>query len=150
MSINKRQFKLLKAMGITVWQRRSLLVQAALSNTNNKETNCETTLPVKVNTVAQRNNTPAEPTNDLIAIELTALLKQPLFKDILLSLGASSADLAINKNQIDLGIINWQFSTSEKIELKHNCLTTPELAIIANSASLKKSLWQTLSPLSSS
>jgi len=153
MSINKRQFTLLQAMGITVWQRRELSNHSSpLAVPDNKVLSSE-----QVNVSTDENTTQTSsaekqkpPLHSVIVIDLTSLLKQPLFKDIISCLGASSADISIEHNQIDLGIINWQFTSNDSIEFDHNCLKTPHLTIIANSPTLKKSLWQTIGHLSSS
>ena len=159
MSINKRQFNLLQAMGITVWQRRELSDDDSLSaksatpvqNAVQDSNSITADTPELSSTLALDKNKNQHTVNaEPIAIDLTALLKQPLFKDIISSIGASSADLSIAHNQIDLGIINWQFSDNDHIEFKHNCLKTPDLTTIANSPALKKSLWQSLGTLSSS
>jgi len=155
MSINKRQFDLLQAMGITVWQRRDLSSHNSLSeNSPHTIQNLEQD-SAAINAVAteppavERQNTIKHITdNEEIAIDLKALLKQQLFKDVIRCLGAGSADLSIEHNQIDLGIINWQFSVKKSIEFEHNCLKTPDLITIANSPALKKSLWQSIGSLS--
>lgn len=159
MSINKRQFNLLQAMGITVWQRRELFGDDSLSaksvatvqNAVQDNNSITADTPELSSTLALDKNQNQHTVNaQASAIDLKALLKHPLFKDIISSIGASSADLSIAHNQIDLGIINWQFSDSERIEFKHNCLKTPDLTTIANSPALKKSLWQSIGTLSSS
>ena len=152
MSINKRQFNLLKAMGITVWQRRELsnlspLPTNAAKTIQNSEHYVDSTV-AELSSESKQVRKQAHSHEGSIAIELKALLKQQLFKDIINSIGASSADLSIEHNQIDLGIINWQFSHDKNIEFEHNCLKTPDLSTLANSAELKKSLWQLIGPLS--
>lgn len=156
MSISKRQFNLLQAMGITLWQRRDLSSQNSsitASVDNNK--NIEGT-SVAINTSdehlsekTQQQITPQVACNKPTHIELKTLFKQQLFNDIIRCLGASSADISIDKDQIDLGIINWQFTDNDNIEFKHNCLKTPDLTTLANSPALKKALWQSIGPLSS-
>tara|TARA_R110000737_G_scaffold261720_1_gene269829 strand:+ start:105 stop:569 length:465 start_codon:yes stop_codon:yes gene_type:complete len=153
MSINKRQFELLQAMGITVWQRRDLSGHSPTVSTSDPVEKADHVSDsgngVTEQLSSSQTSNEKTPNNGSIAIDLKALLKQPLFHDIIRCLGVSSADLSINHNQIDLGIINWQFTSNEEIELKHNCLKTPELATLANSPILKKSLWQSIGPLSS-
>ena len=159
MSINKRQFNLLHAMGITVWQRRELTnpsptsSNAMQSKQNSNEINHASSAPENTSStpVAHSNASQTQQTScsDKVAINLDELLKQQLFKDIILSIGASSADISIANDQIDLGIINWQFSENSAIEFKHNCLKTPVLTTLANSPALKKALWQSLGSLSS-
>lgn len=159
MSINKRQFNLLQAMGITVWQRRELTTPSSTSsnaiqskqNSNEISHTSSSTENTSSKSVTQSNASQTQQTScsDKVAIDLNALLKQQLFKDIILSIGASSADISIANDQIDLGIINWQFSKNAEIEFKHNCLKTPALTTLANSPALKKALWQSLGSLSS-
>ena len=101
MSISKRQFDLLQAMGITVWQRRDLshlnLSQADISNK---------TLADKSTTEA----TPSAPQQSSnvksISYDLESLFKLSLFNDVIRCLGVSHADLTVKQNQLDLGIIN--------------------------------------------
>lgn len=156
MSINKRQFDLLQAMGITVWQRRDLSSHNSLSENpshmaqNSKQDSTAINAVATEPSAVESQNTITHITaNEEIAVDLQALLKQQLFKDVIRCLGAISADLSVEHNQIDLGIINWQFTVRKSIEFKHNCLKTPDLITIANSPSLKKSLWQSIGSLSS-
>lgn len=161
MSINKRQFNLLQAMGITVWQRRALPSHDSLSaNATATEKNAAQDrhlstadtpdLSSKISLDKNQTNDQHTASSVPVAMDLQALLTHKLFKDIISSIGASSAEVSIANNQIDLGIINWQFSDKDHIEFKHNCLKTPDLTTIANSPALKKSLWQSIGPLSSS
>ncbi|TWX73430.1 DNA polymerase III subunit psi [Colwellia sp. C1TZA3] len=159
MSINKRQFELLQAMGITVWQRRELSSYNSLSanvteTAQHNDKNSDSSTTVTSATLPQSNLDTTKKIvktvpKDCIAVSLKSLLKQPLFKDIIRCLGVNSADLSMSHNQIDLGIINWQFTPNESIEFKHNCLSTPDLTTLANSPELKKSLWQSIGSLSS-
>jgi DNA polymerase III psi subunit len=156
MSINKRQFELLQAMGITVWQRRALSSHNVLSanvteTAQNNATNSDSSTAVTSPALSQSSPDTTKQTaqSNYIAVDLQSLLKQPLFKDIIRCLGANSADLSISHNKIDLGIINWQFTPNKRIEFKHNCLSTPDLTTLANSPELKKSLWQSIGSLSS-
>ncbi|MFT5637035.1 MAG: DNA polymerase III psi subunit [Cognaticolwellia sp.] len=159
MSINKRQFELLQAMGITVWQRRelsshNLLSSDATDTAQNNATNSDSSTAVTSPALSQSSPDAIKQIvqiaqRDSIAVDLKSLLNQPLFKDIIRCLGVNSADLSISHNKIDLGIINWQFTPNESIEFKHNCLSTPDLIRLANSPELKKSLWQSIGSLSS-
>ncbi|MBA6327921.1 DNA polymerase III subunit psi [Colwellia sp. MB02u-6] len=159
MSINKKQFELLQAMGITVWQRRklsshNLLSPNATEIAQNDATNSDSSTAVTSPALSQSSPDTIKKIvqtaeSDCLAVDLKSLLKQPLFKDIIRCLGANSADLSISHNKIDLGIINWQFTPNERIEFKHNCLSTPDLTTLANSPELKKSLWQSIGSLSS-
>ena len=149
MSITRRQFGLLNAMGITVWQRRDLpehssqSMQASVESTANASTTKNQQVSPN-NEVEQQSRS----TTEIIDIDLQALLNQQLFNDIIQCLGASRADLSVQNGQVNLGLFNWQFSHSEHIEFSHNILTTPDLHTIASSVELKKMLWQSLGPLS--
>ena len=147
MSISKRQFNLLQAMGITVWQRRELL---ALNDSNETKTTSQTATPLTGQANSSENQTKNSDASavSIAALDLSVLLKAQLFNDVLTCLGASSADLAIEHNQINLGIINWQFTADNTIEFEHNCLKSPDLTTLANSPVLKKALWQSIGSLS--
>ncbi|UUO22590.1 hypothetical protein FGD67_04875 [Colwellia sp. M166] len=154
MTISKRQFDLLQAMGITVWQRRdlsSLTSGSAMANANSpKQDNTPVNnLANKSSSQSSRSAVQQAPNVKPITLDLETLFKQSLFNDVIRCLGVSHADLAIEKDQLDLGIINWQFTDSNSIEFKHNCLQTPDLTTLANSPALKKALWQSIGPLSS-
>ncbi|SEK32836.1 hypothetical protein SAMN05216262_10183 [Colwellia chukchiensis] len=151
MSISKRQFTLLQEMGITVWQRRDLssfnspssaAVNSVPTNTKAELTTTNATADTK------RLQEPSSTANKPTVIDLNTLLKWSLFTDIIHCLGVSRTDLNIAQNQLDLGIINWQFTNKNCIEFEHSCLKTPDLATIANSVTLKKALWQSIAPLS--
>jgi DNA polymerase III psi subunit len=150
MSITKRQFDLLHAMGITVWQRRDLPAHVYPSASTSDESTIGTD-EAKNKQVPANNEelTQSLAATEIISIDLQGLLNQQLFKDVIQCLGVSRADLSVQNNQIDLGLINWQFNQNKQIEFSHNCLKTPDLNTIANSVELKKALWQSIGPLSS-
>ena len=164
MSITKRQFDLLQAMGINVWQRRDLFT-CTNKNSNSSELKSifdhnDTNQTAGV--ISSLNDNDSSQSNivesnliesnliepNLIEPNLTALRKQQIFNDIIQCLGVSSCDLLVHQSQIDLGLINWQFHKNQKIEFHHNCLRTPELSILATSAQMKKLLWQSIQHLS--
>ena len=142
MSITKRQFDLLQAMGINVWQRRDLSTQKNGNNTRS-ETNKAPSQGASPKTSDE--NKPATKT---ININLQALRNEQLFNDIIRCLGVNSSDLTAQNNQVDLGLFNWQFSHNQEIEFSHNCLKTPELTTLAHSPEMKKLLWQSIQALS--
>ncbi len=155
MSISKRQFDLLQAMGITVWQRRELSEHDALvikspedSQNSLQAEECVHSIFTQSPSSTQQNKPQAYTNDEKPALDLKTLLKQPLFNDIIRCLGVSSADLSMSQNQLDLGIINWKFTGADRIEFSHNCLTTPTLDTLTNSPALKKALWQSIGPLS--
>ncbi len=150
MSITKRQFDLLHAMGITVWQRRDLPAHKSQPAPISDESTTSTNEAINKQVFASNEDlTQSLPTTEIINIDLQALLNQQLFRDVIQCLGVSRADLSVQNNQIDLGLINWQFSQDDQIEFNHNCLKTPALNTIAHSAQLKKALWQSIGSLSS-
>lgn len=156
MSVTKRQFDLLQAMGIAVWQRRELPVQASQpcqvapkSNANETTTSITPKNQQLTATTASAELNQTAPEAVRANIDLQALLEQQLFNDVIQCLGTSRADLSVQNHQIDLGLINWEFGESNNIEFSHNCLRTPDLDTIANSPQLKKALWHSIGPLSS-
>ena len=78
---------------------------------------------------------------DLINVNLKALSKSHLFNDILLSLGLSLGEVSCEKNQISLGLLNWQFKEQNNISIDSNLLLTPEIKIIQQNPKLKAKLW---------
>lgn len=133
MSITKRQFHLLQAMGIEVWQRK------ALTEAQPYPSNTEQTLPAQAQEV--------EPSNVCIPIDIRQLNESTIFHDIVRSFGISFAEIKVTDNTIDLGLINWQFCQNNKIALQNNCLVTPPLHELAHSSSLKRELWQSIGHL---
>jgi len=155
MTISKRQFDLLQAMGITVWQRRDLASFDSSSAETDDIAKTSTPATASANLVAtkaamQSSPTPSQQTTNIkpIAINLDTLRKQSFFNDVIRCLGVSKTDVVIENNQLNLGIINWQFTDNDSIEFKHNCLKTPDLKTLANSPALKKDLWQSIGSLS--
>ncbi|NQY63352.1 MAG: DNA polymerase III subunit psi [Alteromonadaceae bacterium] len=122
MTVSKRQFTQLKEMGINLWTSRSS------ENTSDSDEN----LP-------QSDKQPKH-----LAINFEALCSQPLFNDIIKSIGLSLSEINCENNMLDLGLINWKFSETLNIKLINNTLITPELSELAQSAKLKKQLWQTI------
>jgi len=128
MPITQRQFEQLSAMGIPLWQ---------LSNRTE-----QSTAKQSETSVTQRAN-----------INLAELSEQVLFKDILHSIKLSITDISCVQDQLDFGLFNWQFQPTSaaqpsiKFDTHMRLLTTPELAIVAHSSSLKQQLWQQLSQL---
>jgi DNA polymerase III psi subunit len=119
MSISKRQFSLLKTMGIAIWQRRSLLRQ---SHDNDIESTDAT-------------------------IDLASLCSLQLFNDILLFLNLTAKDVSVQSNQLSIGGIQWRFSADSDITMQDNYLQTPTLSTISTSTTLKRALWAELQQL---
>jgi len=133
MAITTQQFEQLTEMGISLWQSRQSEV-VIQSKTSRYSTQTEA--------------------------DLTKLHNDVLFNDILLSLGITIGEVSVKPDHLDAGIFNWYFnkSTHEQIAntvnssaidnsaiySEQNSLFTPELTTIAQSAALKKQLWQTL------
>jgi len=119
MTITKRQFSHLQAMGIELWQLKD-------------NVNEETTDAI-----------------DYINIELSALTDSNLFTDILKSLELSVGEISCDNDTLSLGLLTWKFSKeNDVILIKHN-LVTPTIDVIKNSPLLKKALWTKLQEHSS-
>ncbi len=127
MAITSRQFDQLCEMGISLWQKRDL-------NNQNKADNKQ---------YAQQNQQ-----------SLDNLAKKTIFSDILLSLNLTVGEVSVQSNHLDVGIFNWYFisedteqatqSQQNKINYTDNKLITPSIDTIAQSATLKKQLWHTI------
>jgi len=123
MAITSKQFDQLTEMGISLWQSRGS------DNTDNVE---------KESYQLQNQQS------------LTALTKQVLFGDILRSLNLTIGEVKAQNDHLDVGLFNWYFIDEKlhKEQLTINCienkLISPSLEIIAQSASLKRQLWQTI------
>jgi DNA polymerase III psi subunit len=119
MTITKRQFSQLQAMGIDLWQ---------LKNIDNDDSTSK---------------------NSYLDVDLEQLIKMPLFMDIISCLGLSTADVSYRDNALSLGLVTWRFSENEEISIdKHNRLVTPALSTLKHSPQLKRTLWQKLQELS--
>lgn len=155
MSLTKRQFDLLQAMEINVWQRRDLPAQldnniSTKANTFSGDQEFNNLADKSSSTTSQENlsiglmpihSNPIEP-------NLTELRNQQFFIDVIHCLGVNSSDLSIQQKQVDLGLINWQFRKQQQIEFSHNCLKTPEIKTITHSPKMKKQLWQLIQQIS--
>jgi DNA polymerase III psi subunit len=111
MTITKRQFSHLQAMGVELWQLKE--------NTNDK----------------------SDDVTDYINIELSALFKANLFTDILKCLGSSIGEVSCDNNTLSLGLLTWTFSKKNDISLTQNHLITPTINVLKSSPLLKKNLW---------
>jgi len=121
MTITKRQFSQLQAMGIDLWQLK------------------------------KSGNDVVTDKDKHLAIELNSLVKMPLFIDVIASLELSVGEVSCHDNKLSLGLLTWYFSAQEEISIdEHNHLVTPSLSILKNSPLLKRNLWQKLQELSPS
>lgn len=126
--ISQRQFNHLQEMGISVWQRKSLVTDDAEKLKGNL---------------------------NLENIDSEALAKDALFADILISLSLNLAEVSFHQDYIDLGDFNWQFASTPlqnnndqdnlKVSFADATLTSPSIAQIKQSTSLKRQLWQIVS-----
>lgn len=125
MSINQRQYDQLTEMGISLWQHKAV----AFDHNSSDEHSAE-----------QKNNY-IQPNHEY----LSALAKQTIFTDILLSLGLSIGEVCPKKDHLDLGLFNWYFNAKEQdipsIHCTENNLVSPSITLISQSSSLKKQLW---------
>jgi len=127
MAITSRQFDQLCEMGINLWQKRDL-------NSQNKEDSKQ---------YAHQNQQ-----------SLDNLAKKTIFSDILLSLNLTVGEISAQNNYLDVGMFNWYFISEDteqatqpvqnKISYTGNKLITPSIDTIAQSATLKKQLWHTI------
>ncbi len=118
MTVTSKQFTYLNEMGISLWQRKSLI-----------EESTETEQPTAENT---------------LKFSLEELANQKLFQDIVLALGSELSDIEQQQNQLIVGDMYWQFSDQQAISLDNGILITPELNSLSSSAQHKKALWQLL------
>jgi DNA polymerase III psi subunit len=119
MTITKRQFSQLQAMGIDLWQ----LKKSGNKVISHKESH--------------------------LGIDLKSLLKAPFFIDVITSLGLSIGEVSCHDNKLSLGLFTWHFSTDDEISMdENNHLVTPALSTLKNSPQLKRTLWQKLQELS--
>lgn len=132
MSINTRQFSHLTEMGISLWQSR----QPQKSNANAIVSKATRKSPENINTSA----------NETQTIHLETLAKKQCFTDILLAMELSIGEVKAEKNQLNLGLINWSFWVNKASPMTYldNQLFTPEIDEIEKSPTLKKQLWQIL------
>ena len=118
MTVTKRQFTLLNAMGIDLWCSRSASKELDIEHTETAE--------------------------KYLDINLDILKDSALFNDILLSVNLSVAEINFQENMLDLGLFNWAFSPEKEITFKQNRLTTPDMDTLASSPKLKSQLWQAI------
>jgi DNA polymerase III psi subunit len=114
MTMTKRQFSHLQAMGIELWQLKNS------DKTNNSDH------PLYLD------------------IELATLVDTHIFTDILHSLGCSIGEVSCNNNALSIGLLTWQFSEQTDISLTRHHLVTPSINVLKNSPLLKQTLWQKL------
>ncbi|MBL4941760.1 MAG: hypothetical protein JKY81_08865 [Colwellia sp.] len=142
MAVTSRQFEQLIEMGINLWQSRAQL---------------------KSDTAEQNDFIPQSQQN------LENLIKKTLFSDILLSLNLTIGEVKAQSSHLDVGLFNWYFikevhnealnnalitdntqhssqssspMNTAKIHCVDNKLVTPSINTIAQSATLKRQLWQ--------
>jgi len=112
MTITKRQFTQLQAMGIELWQLKNTKTEIA--------------------------------TSVYLDIDFSTVIKTTIFTDIINSLGLSIGEVSYENKTLSLGLLTWQFSEQAEISLTKSHLITPEIIVLINSPSLKRSLWQKL------
>lgn len=132
MAITTRQFDQLSEMGISLWQSRT--------QQHAEQTKQNDYLPQSQQS-------------------LTELSKQKLFSDILRSLNLTIGEVKAQDNYLDVGLFNWYFLKNKEFDKELNknpenktiihCLgsklVSPSIEIIAQSTTLKKQLWHTIS-----
>ncbi|WDE00076.1 DNA polymerase III subunit psi [Thalassomonas actiniarum] len=142
MAVSKHQFQLLSEMGIALWQPRTAETSARpLPEKESKENAAEKSgnkFADKAALPAKKDQQKSTPPN------FDALMAQPLFHDILLSIGLSVGEVTATEEQLDLGLLHWQFSPEQELALSDKVLTTPPIQVLAASGTLKRQLWQLL------
>lgn len=128
MSINQRQFEQLTAMGISLWQHKTIAFD------HNSSNDCS---------AGQTKHA-----NKLDHEYLTRLAKQSIFTDILQMMALSIGEISLKSDHLDFGLFNWYFQSNEQTALAIHCidnnLVSPSIALISQSPELKKQLWQTM------
>lgn len=118
MTITANQLTYLKEMGIQPWQRKSISTDASSSQVSSDK--------------------------NIIEVSLSQLLELQFFKDVLISLKVSPADISWQNDCLDLGLFNWQFVEQSPIGFNNTTLTTPSLSTITEQAGFKRLLWKEL------
>ena len=118
MAITSRQFEQLSEMGISLWQSRA--------TSNNDTVQADIYLPQSQQS-------------------LTALSKETIFTDILLSLNLTIGEITAKNDHLDCGLFDWHFLDKNEICYRDNKLFSPDIKLIAQSTQLKKQLWHTIS-----
>lgn len=122
MAVSNRQFALLSEMGINLWQQRD-------------------TISTPTSDVKQGDAVSEQQTHP---IDFSDLCSEPLFQDIVRSLGASIAQASLVDNKVSLGLLKWQFSPEQQVEFNQTVLTTPDIEQLKHSPWLKSQLWQVI------
>lgn len=122
MTISQQHFDALNAMGIPLWQRRS--IENNISNDLASDSSSQ---------------------EKYLAVDFATLCNQNIFLDILAALDLTTAEVKALDQTIDLGFINWHFGATDEISLSNGNLITPPIENIAQSPSLKRALWSVIS-----
>lgn len=118
MTISQQQFDALEAMGIPLWQRNDF------SADNSGESS---TAQVKA--------------SEFLPIDFSVFSEFALFQDVLIALDLSIGEVKFSEQTLDLGFINWHFSSAGNVALDQGNLITPTIEKIISNPSLKKALW---------
>ncbi|WP_281556142.1 DNA polymerase III subunit psi [Thalassomonas sp. RHCl1] len=138
MAVSKHQFQLLSEMGIELWQPRTAETAAGALPEKASEEKPGNQFAGKVVVAAEKNQQKITPP------DFDALKAQPLFHDILLSLGLSIGEVTATEEHLDLGLLHWQFNPEQRLDLADKVLITPPIQVLAASGTLKRQLWQLL------
>jgi len=129
MTISKRQFDLLNVMNIPLW------VTKQSNNTSEERADVVEETPIDNSQISIKNSN---------KINVSLLTESLLFKDILMTLGLSISEVNFENNVVNLGLINWQFSSDNIQSFVNNLLSTPPIEQLEKSPALKRQLWQLL------
>ncbi|WP_371378257.1 hypothetical protein [Thalassotalea aquiviva] len=151
---NHKAFDYLTEMGIPLWTPKAGMF--AGTSKLIEQPSSDLPKPVAKNQAIKPNDNPQQDveaeTESKVAIEnpLPKLLEQQFFKDILLSLNHSEQTIVFDQGRLLFENFIWalnddcQKCSLEQIPKQQPLLTTPMLNTIADSPSLKASLWQML------
>jgi len=118
MTVSQKQFEHLTAMGVELWQRKALesIQQASTS---------ETQLPP-------------------LTISLDTLKNSQLFNDLVKYLCSADSEVTQQDNQLNVGLLTWQFCPENQLSFADNLLTTPSIERLSQSTEMKLTLWHLL------
>ncbi len=157
MTISQRQFTLLSEMGISLWQRRVLSTKTTPQRRQQTNTDELPSFPKNNDNIENQVSANSDnmrsvvthTTTQAINIDLANLKQQSIFNDILLSLQLFGEEVELIDNKLIFKDLIWQFTATKQISFTKNTITTPHLAVIAQSATLKSALWQAIQKQSS-
>ena len=149
MTVSKRQFDVLNAMEIPLWVSKKFSTKHAAQTTSDLASSASEFKAQSFNKNQEQTEQQQQqqqqhqaPTDTIAKVELSALISQPLFSDILMTFGVPISAITVENNTVNLGLFRWQFCLTGKLDFTDNLLITPCLAQLEKSSTLKRQLWQ--------